>query len=71
MKLAIGTAQFGMDYGLSNKYGKSEKYEVSKILQYAHSQGIDVIDTAPSYGDSENILGNNFRPHSLSCFLLY
>jgi aryl-alcohol dehydrogenase-like predicted oxidoreductase len=58
MKLAIGTAQFGMDYGLSNKLGKSKKYEVSKILKYAHSQGVDLIDTAPSYGDSENILGN-------------
>jgi len=58
MKIALGSAQFGMDYGLSNKHGKSKKYEVSKILKYAHSQGVGLIDTAPSYGDSENILGN-------------
>ena len=57
MKIAIGTAQFGMDYGLSNQFGKSEKNEVSKILQYANQKGIRDIDTSPSYGDSEHVLG--------------
>ena len=57
MKIALGTAQFGMDYGLSNTHGKTDKYEVSKILQYAYDYGISLIDTAPSYGDSEKILG--------------
>ena len=57
MKIALGTAQFGMDYGLSNTHGKTDKYEVSKILQYAYDYGISLIDTASSYGDSEKILG--------------
>ena len=57
MKIALGTAQFGMDYGLSNTHGKTDKYEVSKIIQYAYDYGISFIDTASSYGDSEKILG--------------
>ena len=57
MKIALGTAQFGMDYGLSNIHGKTDKYEASKILQYAYDYGISLIDTASSYGDSEKILG--------------
>ncbi len=57
MKIGLGAVQFGVDYGVSNIYGKTDKYEVSQILQYAHKNGISVIDTATSYGDSENILG--------------
>ena len=57
MKIALGTAQFGMNYGLSNTHGKTDKYEVSKIIQYAYDYGISFIDTASSYGDSEKILG--------------
>ena len=57
MKIAIGSAQFGMDYGVSNKYGKSDKTEVLKILNYAYENGVNIIDTAPSYGHSENTLG--------------
>ncbi len=63
MKIAIGAAQFGMDYGLSNKHGKSNKHEVLKILKYANENGIKVIDTAPSYGESENILGEVISNH--------
>jgi aryl-alcohol dehydrogenase-like predicted oxidoreductase len=66
MKIAIGTAQFGMDYGLSNQYGKSEKNEVSKILQYANQKGINVIDTSPSYGDSELVLGKVINDYEFS-----
>ncbi len=57
MKIAIGSAQFGMDYGVSNKYGKSDKSEVLKIVRYAYKNGVNLIDTAPSYGHSEKTLG--------------
>jgi aryl-alcohol dehydrogenase-like predicted oxidoreductase len=57
MKIGLGAVQFGVDYGVSNIYGKTDKYEVSQILQFAHKNGISVIDTATSYGNSENILG--------------
>jgi len=57
MKLALGTAQFGMDYGISNSQGRVEPAEVSRLLEVAESHGINTLDTAASYGDSEAVLG--------------
>ena len=58
MKLALGTAQFGMRYGISNVSGKVSQEDGKVILEYAASAGIDTIDTAMAYGDSEHVLGN-------------
>ena len=57
MNLAIGTAQFGLDYGISNFSGKVKLDEVKKIIQLAQISGIDTIDTARDYGDSEESIG--------------
>ncbi|HIK04481.1 MAG TPA: aldo/keto reductase [Trichormus sp. M33_DOE_039] len=57
MKLAIGTAQFGLDYGISNQEGKIPEAEVGRILNLAVENGIRVLDTAPAYGTSEEVLG--------------
>lgn len=56
-KLVLGTAQFGMNYGISNKRGKIPKDEVFKILNEALKSGIDTFDTAYAYGESESVLG--------------
>lgn len=58
MKLGLGTAQFGMDYGISNSSGKPAPAEVSRILEVARAAGVQVIDTAHAYGDSEVLLGH-------------
>ena len=57
MKLALGTAQFGMHYGISNKYQPIAEEEAAKILLLCKKFSVDTIDTASSYGDSEKILG--------------
>lgn len=57
MKLGLGTVQFGTDYGISNAGGRVSAQEVAGILAYADSVGIDVLDTAAAYGDSETVLG--------------
>ena len=57
MELALGTVQFGSVYGITNTYGKTPQIEVEKILKYAKENGIKLLDTAPSYGDSEKVLG--------------
>lgn len=57
MKIGIGTAQFGLDYGISNTEGKTSIEEAKKILELAATEGVKVIDTAPAYGDSEEVLG--------------
>lgn len=57
-KIALGTAQFGLDYGINNPRGKVPETEVFEILDYASAQGLDMLDTAAAYGDSESILGS-------------
>jgi aryl-alcohol dehydrogenase-like predicted oxidoreductase len=58
MKLALGTVQFGIEYGITNQSGKTSLAEVARILEYAKGK-INVLDTAPSYGVSERSLGEN------------
>jgi aryl-alcohol dehydrogenase-like predicted oxidoreductase len=64
-KLGIGTVQFGLDYGISNQVGKTTKLMVEQILSYCEQIGINTLDTANAYGDSEKVLGqvgcNNFN----------
>lgn len=57
MKLALGTAQFGLPYGIANNAGKVSQSEVAKILTRARESRIDLLDTAIAYGDSETSLG--------------
>ena len=56
-KLALGTVQFGMDYGINSGI-KVEQNEVLKIVNLARKSGITLIDTAQLYGSSEKVLGN-------------
>ncbi|MEQ9370521.1 MAG: aldo/keto reductase [Coleofasciculus chthonoplastes F3-SA18-01] len=62
MKLGIGTAQFGLDYGISNQEGKTPPAEVARILDIAAHSGVRVIDTASLYGTSEQVLGKTMPP---------
>lgn len=56
-RIAIGTVQFGMPYGIANQSGQVSAAEVENILTYAASNGCDTLDTAVAYGTSERILG--------------
>jgi len=58
MKIALGTVQFGIDYGISNIHGQTSELKVRKILQYAQSSKISMLDTASLYGSSEHVIGN-------------
>ena len=62
-KIALGTAQFGLDYGISNKKGKIPENEVFEILNESIRSGIKVIDTAYTYGNSELVIGNFLKKH--------
>ncbi|MFE0752809.1 aldo/keto reductase [Inquilinus sp. NPDC058860] len=55
--LGLGTAQFGLDYGIANDRGLCPPGEVAAILQAAAASGIGVLDTAPAYGTAEQVLG--------------
>ena len=56
-RIAIGTAQYGMNYGIANKTGKISDLEMNRILNKAKDNNILTIDTAKSYGDCEQKLG--------------
>lgn len=57
MKLALGTAQFGLRYGVANTAGQVKLPEIKAILSASINAGIDTLDTAVAYGDSEACLG--------------
>jgi aryl-alcohol dehydrogenase-like predicted oxidoreductase len=57
-KIALGTVQFGIPYGISNQLGKTSKSKIEEILQYAHKNGINTLDTAALYGNSEELIGS-------------
>lgn len=56
-KLALGTVQFGIDYGINNTTGIVPEKSVYSILKLCALNQIHVIDTAYAYGISEEILG--------------
>lgn len=56
-RLALGTAQFGLAYGLNNTTGQPSLPAVAEVLATARAAGITLLDTAAAYGDSETRLG--------------
>ena len=54
-KLCIGTAQLGMDYGITNAKGQVNIDEAKKILQLGLR--IQTLDTAQAYGCAETVIG--------------
>ena len=60
-KLAIGTVQFGLDYGIANQNGRVNTNQIQSILNFAHENNINTIDTAKAYGDSEKSIGNYLK----------
>ena len=56
-RLALGTVQFGLRYGVANQSGQVGRDEMASILDHALSAGVDSLDTAVAYGESERRLG--------------
>lgn len=56
-KLILGTVQFGLHYGVNNTTGKPSKENIKSILDSAYNSGIQLLDTAEAYGDSQNTIG--------------
>lgn len=57
MKLALGTVQFGLPYGIANQSGQVSREDAKNIVALARLSGIDTLDTAIVYGESETCLG--------------
>ena len=68
MKLGIGTAQFGLNYGISNTSGMTIENEAFQVLKYAATIGVDTLDTASAYGKAEKIISNYLSQYPSSQF---
>ena len=55
--LSLGTVQLGVNYGINNDGGKPDRSVAMKILDRALAAGVNALDTAAAYGDSEEIIG--------------
>lgn len=58
--LCLGTAQFGMEYGVNNTLGQPAEEDSFRMLDTAVAGGIYMIDTARAYGNAEQVLGRYF-----------
>ena len=56
-KIVIGTAKFGMGYGIGDIAYRTVEEEVKRLVEYCAKQGLNTFDTAPDYGESEQLLG--------------
>ncbi|HRC59446.1 MAG TPA: aldo/keto reductase [Candidatus Propionivibrio aalborgensis] len=57
MKLALGTVQFGVDYGAFGTGRQVARPQVTEILDLALAAGVDLLDTARAYGEAEAVIG--------------
>lgn len=68
--ISLGTVELGMDYGFrgSDHFKRPDPADAARILHRAVELGINFLDTARAYGDSEAIIGRTLhelhpRPH--------
>lgn len=54
----LGTVQLGMDYGLGDNTKKPQKEFAFSVLDKALEMGVNTLDTANNYGDSEKVIGD-------------
>lgn len=63
MPLCLGTVQLGVNYGIANKQGLPDMETAFQMLTSAEHCGYQWIDTAASYGRSEEIIGEYIKRH--------
>jgi len=61
-RLGLGTVELGLDYGINKpgNFSKPDERHSIYLLHKAADMGINLFDTAPSYGNSEKLLGKAF-----------
>ena len=57
--MTLGSVQFGVNYGVTNENGMVSESESIAIIRHAITEGIQYIDTAAAYGNSEQIIGKS------------
>lgn len=62
-RLVLGTVQLGMNYGVANSLGKPGAAVANNILRAVSESGVQYLDTAQAYGDSEDTIAGFLRGH--------
>ena len=62
MALCLGTAQLAQKYGIFKKPDHETSFD---ILSAAFDCGIEYIDTAPTYGEAEHVIGEFLKSNGL------
>jgi aryl-alcohol dehydrogenase-like predicted oxidoreductase len=57
-RMTLGTVQLGLNYGIANSEGKPDEGKAFRIIDAALAAGVNCLDTAAAYGDSEKVIGN-------------
>ena len=65
-QLMLGTAQFGVQYGIANTKGQPSYEDVRGILACAFEGGVNCLDTSVAYGASEELIGRALQELSLA-----
>lgn len=60
-RLTLGSAQWGMPYGIANREGPPDDARLEAMLVRARDAGVRAIDTARAYGESEARIGAALR----------
>lgn len=55
---SLGTVQLGMNYGMVGKTEKPTEEYAHEILNASLDAGVNMLDTANNYGDSEKVIGS-------------
>ena len=55
-KIIIGSANVNVSYGLKKNKISGNKFK--KLLNFAKTKKLRIIDTSPSYGDAEKVIGS-------------
>jgi 1-deoxyxylulose-5-phosphate synthase len=57
--IALGTVSLGLEYGIKapGQFGRPDELSAVRLLRLAADRGVTLIDTAPTYGTSERLVG--------------
>ncbi len=64
-QFSLGTVQLGLSYGVANDSGKPSREQAHELLRCALEGGVNSIDTAAAYGDSEEVIGSFLNPEGV------
>jgi len=65
-RLMLGTVQFGQPYGVANRTGQPDQAQVRAMISTALDGGVNCLDTAATYGTSEEVLGQALQELGVS-----